>query len=271
MKEFFKRLNTELFKKIGEFLRSIRSSIIRFINYIRNRIGRILIFFIAPPILFLLLFNPLLTYKKEVLPDKQSFYTLYFLPDPDINNNPLYPIAKIINTSLNLDWYDICIENNSYILLNGARAKPEEFGESGGEMILEIFPLQRNLVLKQQHDFLKTKNYNENTETGIEYSLKLSAPPKSWDCIKLDADEKGFLFLVNSNVKIGNSYLPATDIGGLKMVSGDNTIEVKSNNSKLIVKTSIEAVVYKLIIVWLLFDGIILLVVQIKKYISKID
>lgn len=271
MREYLRRTSIALYNLVNRYSGRIKHLFVRLTDYVKVKKFRIFWFLIFPPILYLLLFSPFFSYKREVAPDKQGFYTQYFLPDPDINRVQFPSIAEIINTPINLDWYDICIENNAYITLNGEKIDPKKLGESDGIMTLEIFPLQKNVALKQYHDFLKEKNSHIDTKTTIEYSFQLSAKPNSGDCVKLKTDEKGFMFLVNSNVKFGNQFLPPTsgNGGSVKLIIGNDSIEAVSNNSRLIVKASFEAIILKLIIFWLLLDATFLLVIQIKKYVFE--
>ncbi|MFA6594163.1 MAG: hypothetical protein WCT16_02785 [Candidatus Buchananbacteria bacterium] len=245
-----------------------KMKIIVFFRFLKKRGNRLFLFLIIPLLLYLTTYRNFVIEEREIQRGGDDFFSPFLLPD--FNNVTFFPlkwITALTNITPGLDWYNVCIENNSYIEKNGKKMTAEELGEKGGKLSLFIYPLARNVRLKELSDFIKSKNHKQNESESIEWYLELQAKPNEKSCIELFSETEGFVFM---NMMLYTPYgdsLPITEEDSkFSETIGDITLSPVANNSKIIIKSSWEAFIVKGIIFLFLMDGIFLLVIEIKKY-----
>jgi len=210
--------------------------------------------------------------------DDQFPYQSFHYPITGDADNVSVPniVARILGLSLGLDWYKVCITNNSFVKKNDEIIPKEDLSESFGSVRVEIYPFRRNQILTEQYDFLKTRNWSfvEEGRKWIEYSIELLAKPgEKKKCKTLLTEEQGFFYSIPSVTGFGSITIPPREDGDylddFSINQGDNVYTAKWNNTEFYVEMAHSAVWAKRIVFILACWGFVLMIAGIKKVIVK--
>jgi|GEM_PF-2100416 len=262
--------------KANYYLKKLYFLILKIINKLNNffkklkkfrKLFKIIILIIIP--LFISIFCALDYKYEEIKIVKEDFpFSQYInIDSPDLNNHFLrYIISKIINTSFDLDFYDVCVQNNVYVEKNGEKMTDTELINNKilGNIMVNIYPMKSNLLINQMFSYLKEKNKNfvnyDNKEKVLYYTL-FSEPGKT-KCLKLLFEEDGFIFK-NLSIQVTSKTYIGDANGDYSLKVGDTTITPYLNQSKIFILTNIWSIIIKAIIIFILIDGIFLIIYQI--------
>ncbi len=102
-----------------------------------------LVFLIVPLLVTIFLYGSIFKKQEIDIIDKDKEYRLY----PEISTEfTKYLVGRLFQTSLGLEWYDVCLENNNKIFINGEELTEDEraLDPEGGAMEITISELETN-------------------------------------------------------------------------------------------------------------------------------
>ncbi len=229
--------------------------------------------FVILPI-FLSLFSLPKTETREININKEDFpYILNY----DWGNNKdehslKYVFLKMLDSTLKLEFYNICLNNDSYIEKNGKIILRDDLVPPMGNLSVDVYPLAENFKIYNYFQFLKYRNkdFIDYSGKGLEYSKTLISEPGKTRCLKQLTDEDGFLFTGIKIKTLGATWIGIKDDSGGHSVTVDTDTYVEFfGNSKIFIKTNWLALLIKFFILFFLFEGIILMLSSVVEKVIK--
>lgn len=190
-----------------------------------------------------------------------QMFNSYFLYD-SFNNIPQsgyenyrFILSKILGISLNIDWYDLCLMNDT--------TPPTKIGKI-------ILPMERNVTLSEIDTWknrISAQPVPENSINQISYKL-IADPTKIPNCMRISPADSGFLysgliyFEENNPVSmnVGQEMKIIQMIDGRSFDLGNSSFELKINKDALLIKR---------LIIFFALSGLYLLILNLWSLIYK--
>ena len=202
-------------------------------NYNQARLIVLLILFFALPILALLIFIFPWSKIYTLSFDPENQDKIYSVPLPDLDREfSRYAVFNILQNSLNLNWYKLCIENNNIALNNGTIISANELGEQSAATNIDI--TYSNGIY--QKNFLYVKRLERgckriDANNGFKYQLTYATP---------------FKFKIPANTDLRKGFKQTIEA------------EIDTSKSRLYLKNDLVAVFIKDFLLWLAYTSILL-------------
>ena len=198
--------------------------------------------------------------------------------DTSPRNSLQLVVSGIVGTTLNMDWYDVCLKNDSQVETgNLTFPTMREFrfiGTTTTErftMFLMLLPIQKNISLLDAQSFKKEFDFtlHDTTQSGRSiYTSSLVAEPGATSCVPVLINDGGFLYA--SPAIFNNTGLlytiNTTGTSTLLEANGEGEIGkvFQLGNSVLEVRTNYLALWLKRFTLWLILCSMVLLLAEIR-------
>jgi hypothetical protein len=190
--------------------------------------------------------------------DASQVFNVYLLPSFDTIpysrvNNVFFYVSRVLGITLNLDWYKVCLTNET---------KPEL------TIMKLVLPLQRNVDLTEIYSFKDEISFiekNLSTERKIIPDW-LVAKPNTTSCASIFLSDRGILYsglsFYSSSTPVGitvqDEQKNFLTLNGQKVELGNSKFEIKTDTTALIIKRVI--FFFALCAFWLLIVNVIKLI-----------
>ncbi len=189
------------------------------------------------------------------------------LGDPVPQSKPeqlRFVIGRILGTTLNMDWYDLCLINNSFVTLEDGLVKPIKIGKL-------ILPIKNNMNLNDldfwREHFLSFNEKEGTNNTQRAFSRFLVVEPYSEECTYISPTNTGFLY---SGLSYYLNDTPITMSAGQEILKFPQEGRVFDfSNSKFEIRTDSVALWVKRLTLFSIIIGICLLFLQIRDLVYK--
>lgn len=169
---------------------------------------KISIFYLIVLVLFFVLawyLTPRLPQEKLTLQIGQNFG--FYLSPIYADTKAQYLISSALGTTLNLDWYKVCLINGSNVTLKDKSSKVYP-------LAITIFPIKSNITLSDLETWAQNFPFPKqetNPKRGLVLGNNLMVPPNGSKCTLVSASDEGFsyspFFLYNVGEHIGPTTL----------------------------------------------------------------